>query len=118
MWCNFGDPVCAVGSDPVNITAHWSYYEEYSEVASRWIVATALGLTDVELDLNLDGQNESVVLTGTPPQHAASNDSSNNTSESDHGGDADEGIGLKNTPSGILGILGLVVVVTIGLVTI
>jgi hypothetical protein len=60
-WCNFGDPVCAVGSEPVNITAHWSYYEEYSNVAAKWIVATALGLGG-ELDLDGSGKNQSVVL--------------------------------------------------------
>ncbi|RMZ86789.1 hypothetical protein DV736_g5984, partial [Chaetothyriales sp. CBS 134916] len=67
MWCNAGDPVCAVGSEPVNITAHWSYYDEYANVASRWVVATAMSYTDKQLDLDLDGKNESVVLTESKP---------------------------------------------------
>jgi acetylxylan esterase len=67
LWCNAGDPVCAVGSEPVNITAHWSYYDQYTEVASRWLVATVLGHTDEKLDLDGDGQDESVDLTGSPP---------------------------------------------------
>ncbi|RMZ75217.1 hypothetical protein DV737_g5414, partial [Chaetothyriales sp. CBS 132003] len=56
MWCNAGDPVCAVGSDPVNISAHWSYYDQYSDVASRWVVATALGQTnDIVWNSNVAG---------------------------------------------------------------
>lgn len=103
MWCNAGDPVCAVGSEPVNITAHWSYYEEYTEVAARWIVATALGDTEVRLDLDLDGQDESVVLTES---RSLTNGSGS------RGGDGSEGLGLRNTPGGGLGVLGLVVLVS------
>ncbi|RMZ80963.1 hypothetical protein DV738_g2347, partial [Chaetothyriales sp. CBS 135597] len=49
-WCNAGDPICAIGSLPVNVTAHWSYYDEYTYEASRWVVRTALGYTDDQLN--------------------------------------------------------------------
>lgn len=112
MWCNAGDPVCAVGSEPVNITAHWSYYDEYTNVASRWVVATVLGQTDVRLDLDLDGQDESIVLTGS----SSSNSQSDNDSRSG-GGDEDGGWSLRSNSGSGLGLLGPVVLVTIGLGT-
>ncbi|KIV92109.1 hypothetical protein PV10_06575 [Exophiala mesophila] len=82
-WCNEGDPVCAVGSEPVNITAHWSYYDEYSEVASRWVVAIALGHTDVRLDLDLSGQDQSVLLSGSnsTDQNGTGSGTSNDSQE-------------------------------------
>ncbi|RMD44670.1 hypothetical protein DV735_g257, partial [Chaetothyriales sp. CBS 134920] len=52
-WCNGGDPICAVGSEPVNVTAHWSYYDEYTAVASRWVVRTVLGDTKSSGGLSL-----------------------------------------------------------------
>lgn len=113
MWCNAGDPVCAVGSEPVNITAHWSYYDEYTNVASRWVVATVLGQTDVRLDLDRDGQEESIILTGSSPSN--SSNSSNNGSSG--GGDPDSGLSLNSNPGGGLGVLCLVALVTVGLST-
>jgi acetylxylan esterase len=112
MWCNAGDPVCAVGSEPINITAHWSYYEEYTNVASRWVVATVLGQTDVRLDLDLDGKDESIVLAGSAPTN-----SSNDNESRSGGGDEDAGLSLRSHSEGTLGFLGLVVLVTIGLGT-
>jgi acetylxylan esterase len=90
-WCNHGDPVCAVGSEPVNITAHWSYYDEYAEVASRWVVATALGQTDVRLDLDLDGRNESIVLSG---RNGSGNASANSGGTEDQSQSEDAGVRL------------------------
>jgi hypothetical protein len=74
MWCNFGDPVCAVHTEPVNIEMHWSYYEQYTKVASEWILATVLGRTSEMLDLDLDGQLESVILTGANKTSSGKND--------------------------------------------
>ncbi|ETI21403.1 hypothetical protein G647_07750 [Cladophialophora carrionii CBS 160.54] len=111
MWCNAGDPVCAVGSEPVNITAHWSYYDEYTDVASRWVVATALGQSDVRLDLDLDGQNESVVLMGRN-----SSRNGNDSESGSGGGDEDGGVSLRGSPSGGIGVVGLVALITAGLV--
>jgi acetylxylan esterase len=112
MWCNAGDPVCAVGSEPINITAHWSYYDEYTEVASRWVVATVLGQTDVRLDLDLDGQDESVVLTGSNPLNSSNNDSKSG------GGDEDAASSLRGSFGPVIGLSGLVLLVTSGLVSI
>lgn len=106
-WCNAGDPVCAVGSEPINITAHWSYYDEYSEVASRWVVAIALGHTDVRLDLDLDGQDESVLLTGSD---SSTDDNGNSTSASN---DGQEGAAnsLGSLPIGFVGHLSVIALV-------
>jgi hypothetical protein len=100
-WCNFGDPVCAVGSEPVNITAHWSYYEEYSDVAAKWIVATALGLGG-ELDLDRTGRNQSVVLGGNSTRREGDDD--------DSGGEEDGAMHLR-VFGGWAGILVLVAAV-------
>ncbi|KAH0844089.1 hypothetical protein AYO21_02156 [Fonsecaea monophora] len=109
MWCNAGDPVCAVGSDPVNITAHWSYYDQYSVVASEWVVATVLHHPDVRLDLDLDGRNESVVLTGS--------NSSDDDDDSGGGGDENKATSLTGLAGGgITGRLGVAVLVTAGLI--
>ncbi|EXJ55846.1 hypothetical protein A1O7_08777 [Cladophialophora yegresii CBS 114405] len=113
MWCNAGDPVCAVGSEPVNITAHWSYYDEYTDVASRWVVATALGQTDLRLDLDLDGQNESVVLTGSNSSRN-SNGSARNSGSG--GGDEDAAVSLRGSMTGGMGVVGLVAWITAALV--
>lgn len=106
MWCNHGDPVCAVGSQPENITAHWSYYDEFGEVASQWVRATALGWTDERLDLNQDGQNESVVLVR--------NASSNGTDDASGDSDENAAVGLKNVSNSGLGGLGLAALVIAG----
>jgi hypothetical protein len=123
MWCNAGDPVCAVGSEPVNITAHWSYYDEYTDVASRWVVATALGQTDLRLDLDLDGQNDSVVLDGSHPpsnftitNNTTGNRTGNGTASG--GGDEDGGWSLRSSSSSGIGVVGLVAFVTVGIVSI
>lgn len=113
MWCNAGDPVCAVGSEPVNITAHWSYYDEYTEVASHWVVATVLSQTDVRLDLDLDGQDESVVLT-----ESNSSDSNNESRSGESGGDEDSALSLRSSLCGGIGVSALVTLVTSGLVSI
>lgn len=117
MWCNHGDPVCAVGSEPVNITAHWSYYDQYSKVASEWIVATALGHTDVRLDLNLDGKNESVLLTKNSSSASSPAAPSNSSSNESKSGGGDEGVGISNKTSGGVGVLMLVALVTAGLIS-
>lgn len=110
MWCNHGDPVCATGSEPENITAHWSYYDEFGWVASQWVRATALGWTDEQLDLNLDGHNESVVLVGS---------SSSNGSDDGSGGDENGAVSLRCVPnSGPRVLIGLVTLITAGLFTI
>jgi hypothetical protein len=94
--------VCAVGSEPVNVYDHWNYYDLYTEVASRWIVATALGYTDWTLDLDQDGQDESVVLT-TGEQN-----------DTENGEDGEED-GAVRLDSSALGFLALVLVVATSL---
>lgn len=42
-YCHFGDPMCAVGSDPINVTAHLNYFLEHNEEVSKWIVGKAKG---------------------------------------------------------------------------
>lgn len=104
MWCNAGDPVCAVGSEPVNITAHWSYYDEYTNIASRWVVATALGSDDVQLDWGVGRQNGSDVLTA------------GNSSVNGSGSRVEDGaVSLRSIPGGEMGVLGVVGLITMGL---
>ncbi|KAJ9608349.1 hypothetical protein H2200_007337 [Cladophialophora chaetospira] len=111
MGCNAGDPVCAVGSEPVNITAHWSYYDEYTDIAAHWVVATALGQSSSPL--RLDGsrpQNDTAGVT-------QSNSSSTNGSE-DSSRVEDGALSLRSNLSGGMGVLGIVALVTAGLVSI
>jgi len=42
-YCHFGDPICAVGSTPENVTEHLNYFLEHNEEAGKWIVETAQG---------------------------------------------------------------------------
>ncbi|KAF9697643.1 hypothetical protein EKO04_004338 [Ascochyta lentis] len=42
-YCHYGDPICAVGSEPANVTAHLDYFLEHNEEVSKWIVAKAKG---------------------------------------------------------------------------
>ncbi|KIW15918.1 hypothetical protein PV08_05968 [Exophiala spinifera] len=130
-WCNYGDPVCAVGSEPTNLTAHWDYYDEYSYVASEWVVATVMGYTDERLDLTLDGQNQSVVLVNKTSDSSSGNNgpanahnSSGNVSTGSGngsngsrggGGDEDGAFSFRSNAAGGLSVLMLVALVTAGL---
>ncbi|KAF2732647.1 alpha/beta-hydrolase [Polyplosphaeria fusca] len=40
-WCNEGDPICAVGSEPMDVANHLNYFERYNDEASQWIIETA-----------------------------------------------------------------------------
>jgi hypothetical protein len=40
-YCNYGDPMCAVGSTPVSIDAHLNYFLKYSEEVAKWIAEKA-----------------------------------------------------------------------------
>jgi acetylxylan esterase len=42
-YCHYSDPICAVGSTPVNVTEHLNYFFEHNEEAGKWIVDTAQG---------------------------------------------------------------------------
>jgi hypothetical protein len=36
-YCNQGDPMCAVGSTPVSVYAHLSYFVEHGEEVAEWV---------------------------------------------------------------------------------
>ncbi|KAF2688938.1 carbohydrate esterase family 5 protein [Lentithecium fluviatile CBS 122367] len=42
-YCNQGDPICAVGSEPVDVARHLDYFELYNEEAKDFVVRTARG---------------------------------------------------------------------------
>lgn len=72
-------------------------------MASRWIVATALGYTDQRLDLDQDGQDESVVLT------TGTRRTQNNTGD-DGSNEEDGAAKLDITASGVLALMPFLVV--------
>lgn len=40
-YCNEGDPICAIGSEPSAMSNHLSYFDKYTDEAVKWAVATA-----------------------------------------------------------------------------
>jgi acetylxylan esterase len=40
-WCNEGDPICAVGSEPQKMENHLNYFERFNNEAAQWIIETA-----------------------------------------------------------------------------
>jgi hypothetical protein len=42
-YCNFGDPICAVGSVPQDVAQHLNYFKLYVEDAAEWVVETVEG---------------------------------------------------------------------------
>lgn len=42
-YCHYGDPMCAVGSEPANTTAHLDYFLEHNEEVSQWVAGKAKG---------------------------------------------------------------------------
>ena len=42
-YCHYGDPMCAVGSDPANVTAHLDYFLEHNDEVAKWVAAKAQG---------------------------------------------------------------------------
>jgi hypothetical protein len=42
-YCHFGDPICAVGSEPVEVMAHLNYFEQHNEEVAAWVAEKAMG---------------------------------------------------------------------------
>jgi hypothetical protein len=42
-YCHYGDPMCAVGSEPADVYAHLDYFLEHNEEVSKWIAGKAKG---------------------------------------------------------------------------
>lgn len=42
-YCHGSDPICAIGSDPYNVTRHLDYFLEHNEEVTKWIVGKAQG---------------------------------------------------------------------------
>lgn len=42
-YCHYGDPICAVGSEPANVTAHLDYFFEHNEEVIKWVAGKAKG---------------------------------------------------------------------------
>lgn len=68
-WCNYGDPICAVGSEPVDVNQHLNYFELYVEEASEWVVQTSMA--DVTGDsANATETTASTISTSTAESKA------------------------------------------------
>lgn len=42
-YCHYGDPICAIGSQPADVMAHLDYFFEHNEEVTKWVVGTAKG---------------------------------------------------------------------------
>ncbi|KAJ4334394.1 hypothetical protein N0V95_009184 [Ascochyta clinopodiicola] len=42
-YCHYGDPICAVGSQPADVMAHLDYFLEHNEEVTKWVVGKAKG---------------------------------------------------------------------------
>ncbi|KAF1829154.1 alpha/beta-hydrolase [Decorospora gaudefroyi] len=40
-YCHYGDPMCAVGSEPADVYVHLDYFLEHNEEVKKWVVAMA-----------------------------------------------------------------------------
>ncbi|KAF1945135.1 alpha/beta-hydrolase [Clathrospora elynae] len=40
-YCHYGDPMCAVGSNPPDVTAHLNYFVEHNDEVKTWVVKMA-----------------------------------------------------------------------------
>jgi hypothetical protein len=69
-YCHYGDPMCAVGSNPADVYAHLDYFLEHNEEVVPWIVGKAKGITDDDVQVS-HGEISSVGLfcssTRPPP---------------------------------------------------
>lgn len=42
-YCHYGDPMCAVGSDPPSVEAHLNYFLEHNDEVVKWVTGKAKG---------------------------------------------------------------------------
>lgn len=42
-YCHYGDPICAIGSQPVDVMAHLDYFYEHNDEVAKWVAGTAQG---------------------------------------------------------------------------
>jgi hypothetical protein len=40
-YCHFGDPICAIGSEPQELMAHLDYFLEHNAEVKKWVVQMA-----------------------------------------------------------------------------
>lgn len=59
-YCNFGDPICAIGSEPADVGQHMNYFELYDEEAADFVVRSAQG-EKVEIH---DSENKTTTAGG------------------------------------------------------
>jgi acetylxylan esterase len=72
-YCNQGDPICAVGSQPVDVGQHLDYFTFYNGEAADFIVRTAKG-EKVEVE-HEDGNGNGIsnaTVSGTQVAEASS----------------------------------------------
>ena len=56
-YCNEGDPICAIGSEPSAMSNHLSYFEKYTDEAVKWAVSTARSQVQKNEDQNRTSGN-------------------------------------------------------------
>ncbi|KAK3213946.1 hypothetical protein GRF29_28g1558063 [Pseudopithomyces chartarum] len=37
-YCNYGDPICAPGTEPMVVENHWSYFEKFQDEVAEWVI--------------------------------------------------------------------------------
>ncbi|KAF2703067.1 carbohydrate esterase family 5 protein [Pleomassaria siparia CBS 279.74] len=77
-YCNFGDPICAHGSEPMDVAQHLNYFKIYTEEAAKWVVGTVQGrkMTNVQSSAP---KSSSVSSKGTPTATSSSTATSAST---------------------------------------
>jgi acetylxylan esterase len=64
-YCNHGDPICAVGSEPVDVGQHMNYFESYDEEVMDFIVRVAHG-EEVEMDQEKGTRTKAAQSSASP----------------------------------------------------
>lgn len=42
-YCHYGDPICAIGSEPANVTSHLDYFFQHNQEVTKWVAGKAKG---------------------------------------------------------------------------
>ncbi|KAF2623482.1 carbohydrate esterase family 5 protein [Macroventuria anomochaeta] len=62
-YCHYGDPMCAVGSEPADVYAHLDYFLEHNQDVSKWIAGKAKGKA---VSVSNQGQSASASTSVSP----------------------------------------------------
>jgi hypothetical protein len=68
-YCHQGDPMCAVGSEPVNVYNHLDYFLEHNEEVVAWVAEKAKGESGGQVSQE---QPSTSLSTPSPPERSSS----------------------------------------------